>query len=285
MLYRFPPAPAEATDASFLTGRTESFAKLKIESKTGRRTVLMTQHTLIFVLKGEKLLHLPEGTVKASPGEVILLRKGIYVMAEYIEEGLDFEAMMIFLPGKLLSSMALPNIPSQKRQDHRCLVFPATPMVNDFKEGFRKYFDQRLSQLERLIPIKQQEILLLLLSGSQSQQVAAFIRAAISDEQTNIDFIVNSYLLQPVTIAELAALANCSLAKFKRDFQQRYRCSPRSWMNRQRLAHAHMLLQNTNKHVGEIALECGFENTSYFIKLYKQEHGYTPAAARAKITI
>lgn len=285
MLHRFPPAPADATDASFLTGRDETFAKLKIESKTGQRTVLMTCHTLIFVLRGEKLLHFPEGTVKASPGEVILLRKGIYVMAEYIRDGLDFEALMIFLPGRLLSSMTLPDIKRNTNPEDRCLVFPSTTMVDSFKDGCRKYFDQRPSQFELLMPLKQQEILLLLLSGIHSEKVASFIRSAISEEQTDIDFIVNSYLLQPVTIAELAALANCSLAKFKRDFRQRYRCSPRGWINERRLAHAHMLLQNTTKPVGEIALDCGFENPSYFIRLFKKEYGHTPAAARAKIAI
>ena len=68
MLYRFPPPPAEAKDVSFLTGKSETYAKLKIESKTGKRTVLMTEHTLIFVMKGVKLLHFADGTLRISPG-------------------------------------------------------------------------------------------------------------------------------------------------------------------------------------------------------------------------
>jgi AraC-like DNA-binding protein len=277
--------PAAATDKSFLTGKTETFAKLKIESKTGKRTVLMTEHTLIFVLKGVKLLHFPGETIKVSSGEVFLLRKGIYVMAEYIGEGEDFEAMMLFLPGKLLRSMALSDGQGGAGQDDHCLVFPATAVVDGFKEGFRKYFDDPPSNFELLLPLKQQEILLLLLSGSEGEKVRVFIRSAISAEPTDIDFVVNSYLLQPVTIAELAGLTNCSLAKFKRDFQQRYQCSPRIWINTRRLAHALMLLQNTHKQVAEIALECGYESTSYFIRLFKKEYGHTPAAARAKTTI
>src|SRR5882757_945731 len=98
MLYRFPPPPAEAADPTFLTAGSEIFAKLKIESKPGKRTVLVTEHMLIFVTKGVKLLHFAEETVRVSPGEVVLLRKGIYVMAEYVADGLDFESMMLFLP-------------------------------------------------------------------------------------------------------------------------------------------------------------------------------------------
>ncbi|TDX00336.1 helix-turn-helix transcriptional regulator [Dinghuibacter silviterrae] len=283
MLSRFPPAPAEATDASFLTGKKETFAKLKIESKMGQRTVLMTEHTLIFVLKGTKLLHFPEETVKATPGSVVLLRKGIYVMAEYVEDGLDFEALMLFLPGRLLQSMAVHG---EKGASHeQFLVFPSPPAINGFKEGFRRYFEDRPSEVESLLPLKQQEILLLLLSGSERDKVRRFIRSAVGSEPSDIDFIVRSYLFQPVTIADLAGLANCSLAKFKRDFQQRHQCSPHAWITTQRLSHASMLLQHTNQQVGAVALECGFESTSHFIRLFKKEYGYTPAAGRIKATI
>lgn len=285
MLYRFPPVPAEATDASFLTGPSEVFAKLKIESKAGKRTVLVTEHTLLLVRKGVKLLHFAHHTLRISADEVILLRKGIYVMAEYIEDGLDFEAIMLFLPLKLLRLPEFTSVAGRKGDDPHCVVFPATPLIQGFKEGFRNYFEHPPAQLEALLPLKQKELLLLLLSGNHGETVKAFIRTAISAEPTDIDFIVNSYLLQPVSVADLANLCNCSLAKFKRDFQRLYQCSPRAWMNRKRLEHAHMLLQNTEKPVGDIALDCGFESTSYFISLFKKEYSCTPAAIRAKITI
>lgn len=284
MLHRFPP-PSSTTDATFLTSTNEVFAKLKQETSAGKRTVMMTEHTLIFVIKGVKLLHFANETVRVSPGEVFLLRKGIYVMAEYIEEGLDFEALMLFLPGGLLRTMTTLKRAGVTLENDRCLKFPATALVDAFKQGVRQYFFQRPLHLERLLPLKQQEILWLLLSGPQGHLVQAFIQAAIRAEAPDIDHIVREYLLQPVTIAELATLANCSLAKFKRDFQQRYQCAPRQWINEQRLQHARMLLQNTGKQVAEIALDCGFESASYFIRLYKNNYGHTPALERTKITI
>ena len=286
MLYRFPPTPAEAAqDDSFLAGKHEVFAKLKRERKPGQRTVLMTEHTLIFVLKGMKLLHLPDQTVTASPGDVVLLRKGIYVMAEYIEEGVDFEAMMLFLSAKLLQGLIHHGRKGHTPTDDHCVVFPATGWVDGFKEGFYKFFEQRPAHADQLLPLKQQEILLLLLSGPHGTKVQEFIYTAASQEPGDTDFIVQQYLLQPVTIAELAALANCSLAKFKRDFQQRHQCAPRTWINQQRLKHACMLLENTDQPVAAIADTCGFDNASYFIRLFKAEYGATPASWRAKIVI
>jgi AraC-like DNA-binding protein len=283
MLHRFPPSPAQAMpDPSFLAHPAETLAKLKIESQPGKRTVLMTEHTLIFVQRGVKLLHFPDETVRVSPGEVFLLRKGIYVMAEYIGESAGFEAIMLFLPLKLLQSMSMHGSPLQHRHSRPYLVFPATPLLKGFTESFRQYFGQPPAQLEQLMRLKQQEALLLLLSGPQRGIVQSFIRSAIDSEPATMDHILSQYLLQPVTIEELASLCNCSLAKFKRDFRQRYQCSPRTWINDQRLAHAHLLLQNTDLQVAAIAMDCGYENTSWFIRLYKEKYGHTPSEGRAK---
>jgi AraC-like DNA-binding protein len=204
-------------------------------------------------------------------------------MAEYIGDGLDFEAMMLFLPVKFLRTLEVVGGSGRKEPDEPCLVFPTTELVHGFKEGFRKYFEHLPSNFEALLPLKQKEILLLLLSGGQGEAVKGFIRSAVSTDPTDIDFVVNSYLLQPVSVAELANLSNCSLAKFKRDFQRLYHSSPRIWINRKRLGHARMLLRNTDRPVGEIALDCGFESASYFIRLFKKEYQCTPTELRAKI--
>lgn len=286
MLFRFPPVPVDPSDASFITGKTETFAKLKIEAKAGKRTVFLTEHTLLFVVKGIKLLHFSGETLKVSPDNVLLLKKGIYVMAEYIEEGLHFEAIMLFLPVKLLKHFALKH-PAGKRTvsgNSPFIVFPVTELIQDFKKQLRTYFGKPLLHIDELLSVKQKEILLLLMTAGYQSQVIDFIHSAVSDEPEDLDFTVRNYLLQPISIAELANLSNRSLASFKRDFQRYYQSPPRQWINRQRLAHARLLLENTQKRVSEVAQDCGFESISYFIRIFKKEYGYTPQSLRAEIT-
>ena len=303
MLHRFPPSAAEAQrDSSFLAGNTETFAKWKTETRAGNRTVMMTAHTLIFVTKGIKLLHVGGETIQAHPGSVVLLRKGIYVMAEYIEPGLDFEALMLFLPASVLralevglgkstvhgpqSTAKMPGVTSQDQAEMRpCVVFRATDLISAFRNGLRVFFDHRPPNLDALMALKQREILLLLMAAGYQLEVNAFIHSAVSSEAADIDYIVNSYLLQPVSIADLAELANCSLAKFKRDFQKQHDTSPRAWINARRLEHAVMLLQNTKQTVSEVANACGFESASHFIRLFRKAYGCTPGEQRVKMAI
>lgn len=49
-----------------------------------------------------------------------------------------------------------------------------------------------------------------------------------------------------------------------------------------RLAHSTYLLSNAGLSVGDIALRCGYQNPESYIRAFKKEYAYTPAAFRAK---
>jgi len=77
MIVRFPPAQIEPDDTSFLADQGKIFAKRKIEQASGKRTVFLMEHTLIFVIRGVKLLHFPNETIRLMPQDVVLLKKGV----------------------------------------------------------------------------------------------------------------------------------------------------------------------------------------------------------------
>ncbi|PST83656.1 hypothetical protein C7T94_14070 [Pedobacter yulinensis] len=281
-LYRFPPKDVPASDATFIKGRAGVFAKLKVESKADKRLVFLTEHTLIFVISGQKLLHLPDQTFAAGPNQVVLLKKGIYVMAEYLENEPNFEAILLFLPAKILQTMAASFVfPNAAALDMPFISFQSNELINMCKRQLRQYFFQPLQEADALLETKQKEMLLLLMSAGYRTEVGQFIKAATSATAQDLDYVLTTYLLHPVSLAELASLTNRSLATFKRDFQRKYGCAPRKWMNRERLKQAGLLLNNTDRQIAEIATACGFENTSYFIRIFRNQYGMTPADFRA----
>ncbi|WP_052500805.1 helix-turn-helix transcriptional regulator [Jannaschia aquimarina] len=56
--------------------------------------------------------------------------------------------------------------------------------------------------------------------------------------------------------------------------------SPTQYVNRIRIQHAAMLLAGTDRPLLEIAADCGFENLSYFHRLFRQQYGTTPGSYR-----
>lgn len=58
--------------------------------------------------------------------------------------------------------------------------------------------------------------------------------------------------------------------------------SPTQYVNRIRIQHAAMLLTNTGKPVSVVAENVGFENLSYFHKLFRLQYGTTPRSYRKR---
>lgn len=285
-LYRFPPTESHLLDATFLKGDAGVFGKLKVESKAGKRLVFLTEHTLICVLKGQKLLHLDGETHIVGPDQLMLLKKGIYVMAEYLENEDTFEALLLFLPSKMLRSLAAEYLfPVETVLKEPFICFKSNALIEDFKAQLRQYFNVAVTEVDALAAMKQKEILLLLMSSGYRPEVGRFIKAAISNSMLELDFVVKTYLFQPLSLSEFANLTNRSLASFKRDFQRAYGCPPKYWINQERLKQAALLLQNTEEPLADIAESCGYESTSYFIRSFKAKYGITPNASRSAFAI
>ena len=260
------------------------FARHKMVGSPAKRTVFLAEHLLVFVVKGTKFLHLPDQALTVAPESVVLLKRGIYVMAEYFEEGLSFESMMIFLPVSAIKQFALSQGWQQPSAAPDCpfVVIPSNELLDSFKNQYLHYFGKSFPGLDQLLTGKLHELLLLLLATSQRENIIRFLQSAIDERPADLEFIVRTYLLHPVTLAELANLSNRSLATFKRDFRRQYGEAPRQWINRQRLAHAQLLLRQTDQKVADIALSCGFESVSHFIRIFRKEYGVTPHSLRAE---
>ncbi|GGA84234.1 hypothetical protein GCM10011511_04230 [Puia dinghuensis] len=255
-----------------------------MENKPAKKNIFLTEHLLVFVVQGTKFLHLPGQAVTVAPSSVVLLKRGIYAMAEFIEEGLLFESMMVFLPAGVIRQFVLGQ--RWHRPDTAancpCVVIPSNELLDSFKTQYLHYFGKSFPGLDQLLTGKLHELLLLLLATSQREAVRSFLLSAIDEEPADLELIVRNYLFQPITLAELASLSNRSLATFKRDFQRHYGASPRQWINRQRLAHAQLLLEQTDQKVSDIAIACGFESVSHFIRIFRAAFGATPQSLRAE---
>lgn len=263
------------------------FARYKHETSPHTKTVLLQDNTLIFVLDGRKKLFLNDFSTLVEPGQLMLLKRGLYVMSEFLED-ISYEALIISIPDAILKEFSLKHLSKPQGvqsppMSH--LVIPVNALLEGFRDQYLCYFDQPTALLQDILPLKLTELLFLLTSGNNGAQVSQWIQSITNRQPVNLEYIVKEHLFQPLTLGELAMLSGRSLASFKRDFQNLYGTSPKKWINQQRLSHAKMLLHNTSGNVSEIAAQCGFENVPYFIRTFKNEFGVTPTDWRAKSAI
>ena len=80
----------------------------------------------------------------------------------------------------------------------------------------------------------------------------------------------------------LIEAAGRSQAHVCRESRRHLGLSPTQYVNRIRIQHAAMMLSGTAQSVASIALDCGFENLSYFHRLFREQYGTTPRGYRER---
>ncbi|MEO6548372.1 MAG: AraC family transcriptional regulator [Ferruginibacter sp.] len=281
MFLRFPEIVPGYKKDNTLIFKKIPYALFSIEKAEGKKTVFLTEHTLLFILNGEKQIHLNEETIHVSKNEIIFLRKGIYAMSEYFPKDENFEVLLIFIPDTFLQKFIFDYQSNPLQQyNHPYFLITSNDLLSSFKNHYKLYFGKSLNNLQYILDIKLQELFLILIASTNKPDLLNFINSLVNSSPIDLDFIVRKHLFEPVTIPELAKLSGRSTASFKRDFERRFSSSPRQWINQQRLQQAKLLLSNTSKNINEISFECGYESVSHFIKIFKAEFGTTPTYTR-----
>lgn len=90
-----------------------------------------------------------------------------------------------------------------------------------------------------------------------------------------LEYIENNYSSQ-ITLEQLADSASMSPKYFCRFFFEMTHKTPIDYLNHQRIEHACFQLATTDLSVTDIALNCGFNDLSYFIKTFRRYKGVTP---------
>lgn len=94
-----------------------------------------------------------------------------------------------------------------------------------------------------------------------------------------ISYIKENYAYE-ITLGELAAILPMSDGQFSRVFKQTMKLSPIQYLMRYRILQSCKLLQDTEKKIGEIANLSGFNNISYFNRVFLNTIGCTPKEYR-----
>ena len=81
---------------------------------------------------------------------------------------------------------------------------------------------------------------------------------------------------EDITVADIADAAGYSRCHFSRMFSRIHGTSPGQFLRELRLGHSARILQMENCSVKEVAVRCGFPDTSYFCRAFHRRYGVTP---------
>jgi AraC-like DNA-binding protein len=95
---------------------------------------------------------------------------------------------------------------------------------------------------------------------------------------------MNAHYSRPITLSEVAKVANMPEASFGRFIRKRIGTTFIDSLNEIRLGHATRMLIDTTHNVAEVAYKCGFNNISNFNRTFKRRKGCTPKEFRGNFS-
>ncbi len=96
---------------------------------------------------------------------------------------------------------------------------------------------------------------------------------------------IHEHFQERITVEDLIGAANISRSEAFRCFKQYAGVSPVAYLNDYRLAKAAGLLAGTEQNVTEICFACGFADTSYFVKRFREKYGVPPLKYRKSLAV
>jgi AraC-like DNA-binding protein len=112
------------------------------------------------------------------------------------------------------------------------------------------------------------------------QLVQELLPGSVKDGKPDFIQNVTTFCLKNIesslTIDDLAAEAGYSKFHFNRVFKEYQGTTPMAFLTQLRMNHALRLLQSTRLNVKEISGKCGYEDPSYFCKVFRKHYKISP---------
>ena len=262
---------------------------------------------IIRILEGEFSLHADEEEYLAHAGDVFLLRDGmlhggtpkdcVYECFVFDLHGLfrDVNSVKKYLRpiyrNQLLPQVYFPREQKDSRKkepgegafQETDIYEIVEELMKGFSAGKRKGTGETVrnaaglpSELIALGNLSRLFSLILekgyILQGQESSQGGS---RKVSQLKTVLEYIENHFS-ERITLEDLAGVAGMSPKYFCRFFRSITHQTPMDYVNYYRIERAASLLCSADLPVTVVGLECGFNDSSYFVKAFKKYKGMTP---------
>ncbi len=268
---------------------------VRVKSTESQGICVSTLSTMVIgmVIHGRKIIYNNNQVSEISCSEIFVLGCGVHYEENVPENGI-YEQVAFYLTAADIQNaiISLSSTYDIKVQSPKCcdkcrfgnfVSATANVMISDFFHAVNQSFSREAFRNTHIAQrIKIAELMYLILTfGDECIKYKVISGSDISNSQ----FATKVYesILSGASVVELAEQTNRSLTAFKKEFQRQFNTPPHKWMVTQRLQRAKVMLTSSHMTISEIGANCGFNNISHFIKLFKQQYHNTPSALRKSL--
>lgn len=266
-----------------LKAKTVTYAYKLHNRDLTRAEIFLSENVLEIVIEGEKQIYINNSQVKVDAGNAVFLKKGAYIVSENSDENTGkYISLNFYFGTAFISNFVEQNYINydikliSEVNPEKFFQFNSTPQLIKSIDLLLEYFVNKFHTTPCQMRLKLEEIILNLVESDRKKQFVSFLNHLQKTERLDLPFFMEKIYKEKLSLEKIAQFSGRSLSIFKKEFKSIFNTSPIEWIYERRLNDAYVLLKESNQNVDEIAFQCGFENTSHFIKRFKNKFGITP---------
>lgn len=238
-----------------------------------------------FIQSGKKTWRSIYHSYEAGEGDVLFIKKGANLTQQFTDE---FRAVYIFIPDELIKGFlqGAPDLSDNVQKDlsHQDTVIPVHPdeLLESYCRSIQSFLTLEENPSEPLLHLKLEELLLSLFSQKRHVAITDYFLSLSQEPSCQISRVMDWNFAYNLKLEDYARLCNMSLSSFKKMFRTLYDNTPAAWLKQRKLALALHRVLTSQDPIGQISYECGFEDCSNFIRLFKLRYELTPFQYRRK---
>lgn len=255
------------------------FVEFKCPYDETKQGIWWHSNFFAYALKGEAKLKTILGEYLLRPGDCIFAKKGSVITWNQVPE--EFCELLVFVPDEFIKTV----IQKHRFDLNKKLsgVHPDTIIPLNVDEVLTSYFQSVLSfflmpsgPAKSLLKLKFEELIVNISTTDRNVKLVSYFHELSGRSKPSIQDIMESNFTSHLSLKEFARMCSRSLTTFKEEFREIYQRSPGNWLREKRLDYASYLLRTTQMSIDEVCIDCGFENRSHFIRVFKSKFGVTP---------
>lgn len=239
-----------------------------------------------FISSGKKVWRSIYHSYEVNEGDIIFVKKGANLTHQFFDDG--FCAIFIFIPDDFIKSFLNKNpaLIDRKEKDvssqDAIIRLKNDELLKNYYHSIQSYLFLSEQPNEQLVKLKFEELLLSLFSNNVHQELTDYFVSLCQNQLYHMSRVMEQNFAYNLKLEEFAQLCHMSLSTFKKMFKEYYHTTPAVWLKQRKLDIALHQLLTSEKSINQISFESGFEDTSHFIRVFKQKHNLTPLQYRQK---
>lgn len=237
-----------------------------------------------FITSGKKMWRTIYHDYVVEKGDILFIKKGANLTHQFFDD--QFCAIFFFIPDSFIKSFLTKNskfletTQKQLTNQDAVLRIESNQLLENYCSSIYSYLTLDKKPNSELLKLKFEELLLSFCVNRNQHDLTDYFISLCQNQEYHMTRIMEENFAYNLKIEDYAQLCNMSLSKFKKSFKQYYKTTPGRWLKERKLDLAIHRLSHTDLPINQVSFECGFEDTSHFIRVFKQNYNTTPLQYR-----